>query len=96
MVKIFFLVLSLVVIATSTPVKQKSAVFGKNFQGDIKLTALQRKLIFGEAVDPNTGIISPVGHWPTNLQGHVIVPYRIQSSEGFSEFFSLVAVVTTC
>lgn len=82
MVRIIVLLLCLAAVASSTPAKN---LFGKHYQGDIKLTPLQRQVFFGEGVNPNTGIFDPINHWPTNLEGHVVVPYRIQASEGFSK-----------
>jgi hypothetical protein len=51
------------------------------------LTELQKKILFGnsEKIDPSTGWTHLPFRWPTNLNGFVEVPVRIQTSEGFSK-----------
>lgn len=70
-------------VAFTTPVHLRPGIYGDKFQGDIKLTEEQEKVIFGHA--PKVGWIPVTHRWPINLQGYVVVPYRMQASEGFSE-----------
>lgn len=78
----------------ATPVPSGRGIFGVDkFQGDIVLNERQKEIIFGDPqhIDANTGMLDTVRRWPTNLQGHVVVPYRIQASEGFSKnIFKLI------
>lgn len=74
----------------ASPIVKNVGIYGDKFQGDIKLTEQQENFIRriktkGEGVRPNTGWTHPFFRWPMNLQGFVIVPYRINPSEGFSE-----------
>lgn len=67
-------------------------MFGDKFQGDIKLTEEQKKLISSgaEGVRPSTGWRHPWFKWPQNANGHVVMPYRIQESEGYRKKFLLI------
>lgn len=75
----------------ATPVRQVPTGYGifgvDKFQGDIVLNDEQKELIYGdpEHIDANTGMVDTFRRWPMNLQGQVVVPYRIQPSEGFSK-----------
>jgi hypothetical protein len=62
-----------------------SGIFGDKFQGDIQLNEDQKELLTRdpESLAPSTGWTHTSFRWPTNLQGFVTVPYRINPSEGF-------------
>lgn len=90
MTKMFgFLVCCVFVILLQTsasPINNGPGMFGNHFQGDIKLTPEQLLMVEGSPlIAPNTGRIPTNFRWPTNLEGHVIVPFRIDPSEGFSK-----------
>jgi hypothetical protein len=72
-----------------------SGIFGDKFQGDIKLNEEQKKLLVRdpESPAPSTGWTHSFFRWPTNLQGFVTVPYRINPSERFSKFSVLLHVM---
>lgn len=63
--------------------RNREAMFGEYFQGDIRLTEEQQKLISGQIKVPRTGWTYTPYHWLKNAQGIVEVPYRINPSEGF-------------
>lgn len=62
--------------------------FGDKFQGDIKLSAEQMTMLGQQddsQISSHTGWTHSSFHWPTNIEGFVTVPYRINPSEGFSK-----------
>ena len=60
-------------------------MLGEDYEGDIKLTEEQQKYIsdVNQGIAPSTGFIDTFRRWGRNLQGNVVVPYRIQATEGF-------------
>lgn len=89
------------VVITATPVPTGYGIFGVDkFQGDIQLTDAQKELIYGdpEHIDANSGMLNTAARWPMNLQGQVVVPYRIQASQGFSELeiFHIKVTLSNC
>jgi hypothetical protein len=83
--------LAIFVAVYATPVREVPTGYGifgvDKFQGDIMLNDRQKELIFGdpEHIDPNSGLLNTARRWPMNLQGQIVVPYRIQASEGYSK-----------
>lgn len=88
-VQLAFVIIAISQTISSPVIHPRSGMFGDKFQGDIKLTDEQKKLMF-DGVRPNTGWTETWFRWPKNAAGQVIVPYRIQASEGFCKYFSLL------
>lgn len=89
-IRLAIFIVAITQIAANPIVQPGLGIYGDNFQGDIKLSEWQKKVFFGgaEEIDPNTGWTHPSFRWPTNANGHVIMPYRIQASEGYRKFTS--------
>ena len=64
-----------------------AGMFGKHFQGDIKLTETQANYLraISQGIKPSTGVLDTFFRWGRNLQGNVEVPYLFNSSAVFSE-----------
>jgi hypothetical protein len=78
-----FILFSIFALTASNPIPTVgSGMFGRNFQGDIKLNIAQQRALIG--INRLTGWTHSSYRWPT-LRGFVTVPYRIQQSEGFSK-----------
>lgn len=70
-------------IATS-PVPASSGIYQNFFQGDIKLSDVQKEVLGGPRINSTrTGWTHPFFHWPKNAEGHVIVPFNFDASQGF-------------
>lgn len=95
MFKLWFLIGYLFVLSfegvIANPVLEGSGIYGEKFQGDIKLTENQEKILQDvdqvEGHNPRTGTVHLFYRWPKNMQGFVVVPYRINLSDDFSESF---------
>lgn len=90
MMKFSLLVYLLALVACSlTSPLPRSSMLGKHFQGDIKLTKAQQKFLsdLNQGIAPSSGVLNLISRWPKNSQGHVVVPYRMQGSEGFCKFW---------
>lgn len=60
-------------------------IFGNKYQGDIKLNKAQETFLLNHSNNSSskTGWTWEGFRWPTDSHGLVIVPYIINSSEGF-------------
>lgn len=77
-ISIFVLVAAFIACALAGPVPSS-----RFFQGDIKLTEAQFKLLNG--ITPRTGLIDTFYRWPRNLQGQAVMPYIFDPNAGFSK-----------
>lgn len=63
-----------------------TGMFGNKYQGDIKLNEAQKVFLSGgnrRNQSTRTGWTWEGFRWPADDDGHVIVPYEIDDSEGF-------------
>lgn len=62
------------------------------FQGDLKLDETQKEVLFKNDTESTsilksrTGVLDAEYRWPTNPQGHVVIPYIIDIMSGYCEF----------
>ena len=80
-------VLALTACIFAGPVPAGTGIFGKFYQGDIKLTEVQDKYLsdLAQGIEPSTGVLNTFFRWPRNLQGNVVVPYLFNSNARFSQ-----------
>lgn len=83
----YCVVLTTAGLITASPIPAGSGIYQNLFQGDIKLSELQKELFFGPKVNNTlkTGWNHPSFRWPKNAQGYVIVPYNFAANQGFSK-----------
>lgn len=88
-----FIIFTVVLISTglipniaTSPVPTGSGIYQNFFQGDIKLSDVQTQMLGGPKINSTrTGWTHPFFRWPKNTEGHVIVPFNVDASQGFSK-----------
>lgn len=72
--------------AVGSPIPAGSGIYQNFFQGDIKLSDRQKAMLSAPKNDSSrTGWTHPTFWWPKNALGHVVVPFNIAPSQGFSK-----------